>query len=157
MEKRIINNRKFTIKISEMKVLKPNFFLIMKYTNSNLMKKTIAGILFLSFYLTFDSRGDDDHTRIDSAGCKISVISVSGTFDADTDTTQFAILIIGETNTVKINNKLIEASTSKAAKPNTINVTGEGNSVSVIQDCKKPTVNILQNGNNNQIKISQTR
>ncbi len=136
-----------------MNVLKLYYFLIMKYSNNNLMKKTIAGILFLSFSLTFDSRGGDDRTRIDSAGCKTGVKSVSGTFVADT--AQYAILINGETNTVKINNKSIEASKSKAEKPNTISVTGEGNSVSVNQDNKKSTVNILQNGKNNTINISQ--
>jgi len=67
---------------------------------------------------------------------------------SEVDTSQFTIKILGSSNSVKVNGKMMTSSTD-SIKTN--------NQISVIQSDEKSDVNIRQEGTNNQVIISQSK
>ena len=76
---------------------------------------------------------------------------------SEVDASQFTIKILGSSNSVKVNGKMMTSSTDSINTNNQIRVSGEGNTVSVIQSDEKSDVNIRQEGTNNQVIISQSK
>lgn len=71
------------------------------------------------------------------------------------DSVEYSIQIIGQSNIVKINDKLMKSSRDTIINKNKIIVSGAGNTVDIKHYNDKSEVNIRQQGNKNKIIIRQ--
>jgi len=105
--------------------------------------------LYSSTYLSAYGRSNlQDIARSDSTAIKPARASPG-------NTTRCSIKMVGRSNTIILNGKVLATTPNFIKKPIDIRVTGEGNTVTIHQNDQTSEVTITQKGKSNQIRISQ--